>query len=129
MKEMNEKLQLELRSKYQLVYGNTKFFCGDGWFEILNHLGLILSLCITENKKEVKIASFKAKQGILYTDLKTEDLDIVHFVKVTENLSLTTCEECGNPGTLHSSDFETNNFATLETLCEKHALEKIFWEV
>ena len=128
MKEMLEQNQLLLRTSYPKIYTKTEFLCLDGWFKILDHLGLASNHYLRQKSEEIFLLNAKEKFGILFIDYNGSDSIIRSFIGFAERLSRTTCEICGNSAKLHSSE-RRSSFGKLATLCEKHALEKLYWKV
>lgn len=119
---------LYFRHSYPRVYTQTEFLCLDGWFTILDHLGMTTDFHLRQKSEEFFFLKAKEKFGILFIDYEGSNNLIRSFIGFAEKLSQRTCEICGNSGRLHSSE-RRSSFGKLATLCEKHALEKLYWKV
>ena len=101
------------------------FDCGDGWFNIINHLCQNIQHHIDwKNKKEetvtqVVVSQVKEKYGTLRFYYSGGDDAIDGMVRMAESMSGVTCEQCGNPGTQNEGGWIT-------TLCETHREEREF---
>jgi len=128
---MNEKLDNELCTKYPKLFVNRHadmkvtamcwgFSCGDGWYNIINHLCSNIQHHLDwVNKKEVKVAQVEVSQvkekfGTLRFYYTGGDDYINGMVAMAESMSSVTCEECGAPG-------KTSRRGWLVTLCDEHA--------
>jgi hypothetical protein len=95
------------------------FECGDGWFNILNHLCQNIQHHIDwANKKEetvpqVVVEQVKEKFGTLRFYYRGGDDYISGLVAMAESMSGVTCEECGAPG-------EANSGGWIRTRCKEH---------
>jgi len=123
---MNKEKELELAKRHPVLLNKKKIDgrepfasfgceCGDGWFSLLDNL-------MTEIDNEalsvfVNVAQIKEKFGTLrfYVNFdKCEDVDYEKVYKIIQNyeeVSETTCEVCGKPGTLRGGGW-------LRTLCD-----------
>lgn len=106
MRADNEK---HLREAYPLVYGepflnHEPFRCGDGWFSILDDLGKQLQALIEaepeEKRRRYRVVQVKEKFGGLrvYLDRYVEAMS--DAIDAAERASTTTCERCGDPGSI-----------------------------
>ena len=105
-----------------------KSFCGyfnvgTGWYSLVEDLCLVLDGYDLINKSEIfQIIEVENKFGVLNICYTGGDDLVERMVHFAERLSYKTCEECGSPGTLFSSD--GTRFGHLTTLCKKHGLIK-----
>ena len=96
------------------------FECGNGWFNILDHLmGNIQDHIDWKNRKEEVVAQVtldqvKEKFGTLRFYYSGGDDTVRGMVRMAESMSAVTCEECGNPGKQVGGGWIT-------TLCKTHA--------
>ena len=95
------------------------FVCGDGWFEIIHALSVVIKMHAKWNKcegdKYPAAVQVKQKFGGLRFHYGS-DIDAVDgAVDMAMQMSFRTCEYCGAPGRLHI----TNNW--LRTLCTECA--------
>jgi hypothetical protein len=122
---MNAKNTAYLFEKYPALYRGHKwpitmnlmafgFECGDGWFEIIDKL----SSDITAIDKDVVAVQVKEKYGGLrfYTEGGTDA--VFDLIDQAENLSLKTCERCGEPGTVRDEGW-------VYIMCDKCWNEKL----
>ena len=87
--------------------------CGDGWYSILEHsLNLIDQHCRHNELEDIRLTQVKEKYGSLCIYLSSFDSYIDGVVNMAEEISATTCEECGNLGSI---DYEQY---WLECRCE-----------
>ena len=112
---MNPDLTQKLLDKYPKLFSNQQFWgfeCGDGWYDIINHLcGAITEY--THDPDEVYVDQIKEKFGKLRFYLSRED-DVMHgMVTLAEYMSGHTCELCGAPG-------KTRGGSWMVTLCDEH---------
>ena len=112
---MNPYLTQILLDKYPKLFSNGQFWgfeCGDGWYDILDHLcGAIKEH--TYDSDEVTVDQVKEKFGRLRFYLSRED-DVIHgMVSMAEYMSAHTCEICGERGQLRTGSW-------LVTLCDMH---------
>jgi hypothetical protein len=117
---MSPDLTQKLLDKYPKLFSNQHFWgfeCGDGWYDILDHLcGAITEY--THDPDEIYVDQIKEKFGRLRFYLSRED-DVIHgMVTLAEYMSGHTCEVCGNRG-------ETRGGSWFVTLCDKHHEERI----
>ena len=96
------------------------FECDDGWFDLLWKLceGIEKILDKPENaefKKDFYVAQVKEKFGDLrfYTSYETDEISAL--IRIAENESAVTCEECGQPAVLCASGH------WYRTVCPEHA--------
>jgi hypothetical protein len=112
---MNPYLTQILLDKYPKLFSNKQFFgfeCGDGWYDILDHLcGALLTY--TYGDEEIYVDQVKEKFGRLRFYLSRED-DVMHgMISMAEHMSGHTCEMCGERG-------ETRGGSWIVTLCDMH---------
>ena len=112
---MNPDLTQKLLDKYPKLFSNQQFWgfeCGDGWYDILDHLcGAITQY--THDPDEVYVDQIKEKFGRLRFYLSRED-DVMHgMITLAEYMSGHTCELCGAPG-------KTRGGSWMVTLCDEH---------
>lgn len=89
--------------------------CGDGWYNIINHMCKMLQSDVDKNlKTQIEAVQVKEKFGGLrfYVDGASEKgYDIIQFF---ESLSYIICEECGDS----SAETRTANY-WVSTRCKK----------
>ena len=112
---MNPDLTQKLLDKYPKLFSNQQFWgfeCGDGWYDILDHLcGAITQY--THDPDEVYVDQIKEKFGRLRFYLSRED-DVMHgMVTLAEYMSGHICETCGERG-------KTRGGSWMVTLCDEH---------
>ena len=112
---MRPELEQKLIDKYPKLFSNKQFWgfeCGDGWFDILDHLcGAITQY--TYNSDDLMVDQVKEKFGRLRFYLSRED-DVIHgMITMAEYMSGHVCEVCGSPGT-------TRGGSWFVTLCDEH---------
>ena len=117
---MNPDLTQKLLDKYPKLFSNQQFWgfeCGDGWYDILDHLcGAITEY--THDPDEVYVDQIKEKFGRLRFYLSRED-DVMHgMITLAEYMSGHTCELCGAPG-------KTRDVSWFVTLCDEHYQARI----
>ncbi len=97
---------------------------GAGWLNLLKLLcGSIIEYSkITNNFQKIFILDVNKRFGGLHIEHVGGDDGSNLLVKYIERLSYNTCEECGNVGSLYSSN--GTPYGKLATLCEKHSLVK-----
>jgi hypothetical protein len=112
---MNPDLTQKLLDKYPKLFSNQQFWgfeCGDGWYDILDHLCGAISQ-YTYDADEVYVDQIKEKFGKLRFYLSKED-DVMHgMVSMAEHMSGQICETCGERGQLRTGSW-------LVTLCDEH---------
>ena len=112
---MNPDLTQKLLDKYTKLFSNQQFWgfeCGDGWYDILDHLcGAIKEH--TYDADEVYVDQVKEKFGKLRFYLSKEDEVMLGMVTLAEYMSGHICEICGERGELRTGSW-------LVTLCDKH---------
>ena len=112
---MNPDLTQKLLDKYPKLFSNQQFWgfeCGDGWYDILDHLcGAIKEH--TYDADEVYVDQVKEKFGKLRFYLSKEDEVMLGMVTLAEYMSGHICEICGERGELRTGSW-------LVTLCDKH---------
>ena len=112
---MSPDLTQKLLDKYPKLFSNKQFWgfeCGDGWYDILDHLcGAITEY--TYNSDDLYVDQVKEKFGRLRFYLSKEDAVIHGMITMAEYMSAHTCETCGSPGT-------TRDGSWFVTLCDVH---------
>ena len=112
---MNPDLTQKLLDKYPKLFSNQQFWgfeCGDGWFDLLDHLcGAIKEH--TYDGDEVYVDQIKEKFGKLRFYLSREDNVMQGMVTLAEYMSGHICEICGERGELRAGSW-------LVTLCDLH---------
>lgn len=103
---------------------NGAFDIGPGWFKLIQDLCPPLNQYgdMIKNVSKVNILNVKKKFGILHIDHSGGDQFTAKMIHTAERFSYRICEECGNKGTLCSSD--GTPYGTLATLCDKDSLVK-----
>ena len=121
---MNPDLTQKLLDKYPKLFSNQHFWgfeCGDGWYDILDHLcGAISEYTYLDvmskslyDANEIYVDQIKEKFGRLRFYLSKED-DVIHgMVTLAEYMSGHTCETCGKRG-------KTRGGSWMVTLCDEH---------
>jgi hypothetical protein len=117
---MSPELTQKLVEKYPKLFSSKQFWgfeCGDGWYDLLDHLcGSLVTY--TYGDEEIYVDQVKEKFGRLRFYLSKED-DVMHgMVSMAEHMSGQICETCGNRG-------ETRGGSWMVTLCDKHHEERI----
>ena len=112
---MSPELEKKLLDKYPKLFSSKQFWgfeCGDGWYDILDHLcGSLVTY--TYGDEEIYVDQVKEKFGRLRFYLSKED-DVMHgMVSMAEHMSGRICETCGNRG-------ETRGGSWMVTLCDEH---------
>jgi hypothetical protein len=112
---MSPELEKKLVDKYPKLFSSKQFWgfeCGDGWYDILDHLcGSLVTY--TYGDEEIYVDQVKEKFGRLRFYLSKED-DVMHgMVSMAEHMSGRICETCGNRG-------ETRGGSWVVTLCDEH---------
>jgi hypothetical protein len=112
---MNPDLTQKLLDKYPKLFSNQQFWgfeCGDGWYDILDHLCGAISQ-YTYDADDLYVDQIKEKFGRLRFYLSRED-DVIHgMITLAEYMSGHTCEMCGERGQLRTGSW-------LVTLCDMH---------
>ena len=136
---MREELDKKLCEKYPKIFVNRHspatetcmcwgFECGDGWFNILDHLCSNIQYHIDWRNKSAKeygvvtqvvAEQVKEKYGTLRFYHTGGDDYIDGLVQMAESISSATCEMCGNSGYASAGGW-------ISTLCEKHHEEREF---
>ena len=116
---MSPELEKKLLDKYPKLFSSKQFWgveCGDGWYDILDHLcGSLITY--TYGDEEIYVDQVKEKFGRLRFYLSKED-DVMHgMVSMAEHMSGRICETCGNRG-------ETRGGSWMVTLCDLHHDER-----
>lgn len=124
--DLDEKLCRAYPSLYRDRHGDLQktlmcwgFDCGDGWYGLIDTISVLLS----RHNRNCTAVQVKEKMGGLRFYYNTEDNYTFGAVQMAEHISESTCEVCGAPGALYT----TNNW--LSTRCPIHAtLENIAGE-
>jgi len=97
------------------------FECENGWFNILNIMFRGLnSYCKTNNIEYPQLAQVKEKFGTLRVYFRgIKDENIYYITSFAENISMHTCEKCGDKGSMRS------DLSWVRTLCDKHYKDSI----
>jgi hypothetical protein len=98
---MRAELQEKLQRRFPKIYGGKPFECGDGWYSILEELGLELE----GTKKPITILQIKEKFGTLRVYLDPSDPAVQSAVDYAEEQSARVCEKCSKPGSLCRSPY------------------------
>jgi hypothetical protein len=117
---MSPELEKKLVDKYPKLFSSKQFWgfeCGDGWFDILDHLCGAISE-YTYDSDKLTVGQAKEKFGKLRFYLSEEDSVIHGMISLAEYMSGHTCEICGNRG-------ELRNGSWVVTLCDEHHQERI----
>ena len=99
------------------------FECGDGWFNIINHLCQNIQHHLDWKNRngevvpQVVVDQVKEKFGTLRFYYHGGDDYISGLVSMAESMSGVTCEECGKPG-------ESRNEGWIKVLCDEHHTER-----
>ena len=112
---MNPDLTQKLLDKYPKLFSNQHFWgfeCGDGWYDILDHLCGAISQ-YTHDGDEVYVDQIKEKFGRLRFYLSREDDVMQGMVTLAEYMSGHICETCGERG-------KTRDGSWFVTLCDFH---------
>jgi len=112
---MSPDLTQKLLDKYPKLFSNEQFWgidCGDGWYDILDHLCGAIS-AYTYDADEVYIDQVKEKFGALRFYLSKEDNVIHGMITLAEHMSAHTCETCGKRGKIRGGSW-------LVALCDMH---------
>jgi len=117
--ELEQKLLEDFPALYQdegeltMAFG---FECADGWFHIIYDLSSdIMKLAEEDGIATPKVAQVKEKFGALRCYLMgIGNEHIQQRISQAEELSLNTCEICGDAGKLRQGGW-------VRTLCEEHA--------
>ena len=94
---MNESNTKTLVTRYPGLYDKHFIFeCGDGWFDLIDNLSR--AIC-----GKAVAAQVKQKYGTLRFYCDEETSSVRFDIEDAERESETTCEVCGEPGTLRGS--------------------------
>jgi hypothetical protein len=120
---MKKELEQHLKDKFPQLYSAIDDFqCGDGWFDIINSLSIvILDHCANlplELQNQIRAVQVKEKFGYLryYTNHSTPFVD--GAIALAECASTVSCEQCGQSAKLRMVT------GLLFCACEKHFEEK-----
>ena len=79
------------------------FSCGNGWFEIIDRLCADISAQVIAGTMPPVVArQVKEKMGSLRFHFRGGNEESRRLIEVARQESERTCEECGQPGELHS---------------------------
>lgn len=90
------------------------FDCGDGWYDIIDIVCLMLSQDPTH---QPVVTQVKEKFGTLRFYVSSATDEQYNYISFAETMSGRICEECGAPGKLYGDGW-------LKTLCSVHAKEQ-----
>jgi hypothetical protein len=97
------------------------FECGDGWYDLIDHLCGQIQWHLDRNAKpgtpQFVVSQVKEKYGTLRFYGDGGDDTVSAFVWFAESLSGKICETCGNPG-------ERRGGGWVYTACDEHIREK-----
>jgi hypothetical protein len=100
-----------------LFKGTKHIGCDVGWCPIINSLCDVIEFHVQnmpiEIQHEFYVAQVKEKFGSLRFYMNQEDSFITGAIAVAEQMTLHTCEVCGQPGKLQHLNWR-------KTLCEAH---------
>jgi len=123
LEDISPRIKAEFLDKYPLLFPNGKlpycgFYCGVGWFPILQKLCSDITKILETLPKEDRtapVAQVKEKFGSLrwYQDNIHENVsdEVYALISKAEKASSSVCEDCGEPGITTGSGW-------LRTLCE-----------
>jgi hypothetical protein len=104
------------------------FECGDGWFWLIDNLCELLSHDVKHNDEpQIKAVQVKEKYGTLRFYTQGASTRQYAMIDIIEHLSGSTCELCGRPGSLHSSN--GSPYGWYKTLCEKCANSAAYFKI
>lgn len=118
---MTPEHQAELRRKYARLYSEPYLkyggmTCGDGWFDIVHRLSLMLEFEIASlpeaDAHEFRAERVKEKDGTLRFYMSKATDVMTEMIREAEAESARTCEHCGKPGVLRGSGW-------VRTLCDE----------
>jgi hypothetical protein len=118
---MNAKNTAYLIGRYPALYRGHKwpitenlmpfgFECGDGWFKLIDQLSA--DITAIDKESETIAIQVKEKYGGLRFYIQGGTDVIFDRIDEAEELSLKTCERCGEPGTLRGTGW-------VYTMCER----------
>ena len=102
-------------------------FISEGWFQIIKDLCSCLNIHVIDQNLSFSILNVENKFGTLYIAKKGGDYFTHKAIHFAEQLSYRTCEQCGNIGSLHSSN--VTQFTRYATLCDVDALKRLYRRV
>jgi hypothetical protein len=118
---MKVELQKQLYEKYPKIFDGHMYWgieTGDGWYNLIDNLCGDIQKHVDESGCPQAVAlQIKEKFGGLRFYISGGDGAIDCLIISAEQLSETTCEECGDPGNLFDDGW-------LKVRCEKHKNEK-----
>jgi hypothetical protein len=138
---MKQELQDQLIAKYPKIFKYLGYIdCGDGWYTLIDTLCDSIQRLIDHSEsilpdewvahavkqglsevpdpiEQVVALQVKEKFGGLRFYVHGGNEYILGMIRMTERLSMATCEVCGNPGLRRSGNW-------ILTLCDEHAKEK-----
>lgn len=112
---MRQELVQDLRDKYPKIFTNVnRIECRDGWYILLNDFCRSTQAYVDSGlAHQVKATQVKEKFGGLAFYYLGGDEHIRFLTARTQQLSLRTCEVCGDSGTLIKGDW-------WKVRCDKH---------
>lgn len=127
---MKQKLDQQLVERYSKIFRDRHeksvkhtlmpfgFACGDGWYDLIDHL------CETLDEENPEVVAFQVKEkfgGLRFYVNGATDRGY-QLINAAEYASLCICEWCGRAGSIKGAS------GWMRTLCKKHrALEKKGW--
>jgi len=87
------------------------FECGDGWFKLIDQLSADITLLDERDGSQTIAVQVKEKYGGLRFYIESGTDAVIEAIDKAEDLSLKTCEYCGEPGT-------TRDEGWVYTLCD-----------
>ena len=124
---MNRKLDEKLVKAFPNLYGDRHadmrstamcwgFDCSSGWFPLIwdlsKKLEAIISAMPEEKRQYYRASQVKEKFGTLRFYMSGETEEMSALIRVAENISAITCEDCGMPG-------KSNDRGWVRTNCDK----------
>jgi hypothetical protein len=126
---MSPEKEKKLKDKFPKIFEENFYFeCGDGWFNIIWHLANAMQRYIESKSHQLMddaespqvIASqVKEKFGTLRFYVFGGDEVTIGMIDLAESLSKSTCEDCGNVGSLYKDGW----MRTLCNSCESVRLQ------
>ena len=106
----------QLIVSYPKLFSSSFYFeCGEGWYDLLDHLcGLIQNHVTHVGLDQVEVTQVKEKFGELRFYYMGGDEYIDGAVVLAMNLSTHICDICGNPGKLMGKGW-------MRTVCDEHS--------
>jgi hypothetical protein len=104
------------------------FGIGDGWFDIVDVLSHEISNCmrnhparphvspeVFDREYQTRVAAVSERFGMLCFDVENSNREVAALIRMAKTMSSRTCEICGSPGTIKSS-----NGVRKMVLCRDH---------